>query len=391
VNAVNVVGFGTSTVARNLLEALSRAAADVAFTAVVPDVPAYRALAVGRNLHLDYWARASRRFNGVVRLRQLHRDLPRAVAAASPDVCLTLGDIGPIRLTCPHVAFVHLAHLAYPAEYLSGRDAWGPLKRRYLERHFARMVRSGARVVVQTPVMAERIAARYDLAPAAVRWIPQPPPLEPLRPDERERCLPAMAGIDKRVRLLFPASFVAHKNHRILSAVVRELRKRGLAGTVGIFLTLDARAAARTIGPAERDVLFNLGNLDRAEMRAAYLASTGLFLPTLVESYGLPYLEALALRRPILTSDRDFARWMCGDLAIYFDPLDERSIVDAIARLSARTPAPDFDERASAHLRQFPADWDVVADGFLAVLRAAALQGQETIDSPALVDVPGGV
>ena len=53
-------------------------------------------------------------------------------------------------------------------------------------------------------------------------------------------------------------------------------------------------------------------------------------MPTLVESFGLIYLEALMFRLPILTSDRDFAHWMCRDLALYFDPMDPVSIVNTI-------------------------------------------------------------
>ena len=134
-------------------------------------------------------------------------------------------------------------------------------------------------------------------------------------------------------------------------------------------MTLEPEAAARVIPAEDRDVVHNLGNLTAEQVRAAFVASSALFLPTLVESYGLPYLEALALRRPILTSDRDFARWICGDLALYFDPLDAASIADAIER-HANEPMPaDYAERAAHRLRAFPADWGEVARRLEDVLR----------------------
>jgi glycosyltransferase involved in cell wall biosynthesis len=38
---------------------------------------------------------------------------------------------------------------------------------------------------------------------------------------------------------------------------------------------------------------------------------------------------------PILTSDLDFARYICGDAAIYFDPWDIGSMKNAILRLKS--------------------------------------------------------
>ena len=35
---------------------------------------------------------------------------------------------------------------------------------------------------------------------------------------------------------------------------------------------------------------------------------------------------------PILTSDRDFARHICQDAALYFDPLDADSVARSMAR-----------------------------------------------------------
>ena len=210
VNAVNVVGFGASAVVRHLLCELSRAPG-LGLTAAVPDLPMYRSLDIGDNVRIRFWPRAAGALNNFARLRQLHRDLPRAVLEARPDVCLTLGDVGPIRLACPQITFVHLAHLAYPPDYFAGHDAWSPLKRRYLEWHFRRMVRHGARVIVQTPLMAARIGARYDIDTGTVYCIPQPAPLMPLGPAEVVSGLPAIERVKRPLRLLFIAALVAQR------------------------------------------------------------------------------------------------------------------------------------------------------------------------------------
>jgi hypothetical protein len=59
---------------------------------------------------------------------------------------------------------------------------------------------------------------------------------------------------------------------------------------------------------------------------------------------------------------------MCGDTGLYFDPLDARSIVDAIAALPGFTRDSDLGARAGARLEGFPRDWQTVAASFLDAL-----------------------
>ena len=74
---------------------------------------------------------------------------------------------------------------------------------------------------------------------------------------------------------------------------------------------------------------------------------------------------------PILTSDRDFARWLCSDIAQYFDPLSPGSIVDAIVALPAFARETNVAERGRARLHQLPSGWPEVGARFIEVLRHA--------------------
>ena len=58
-----------------------------------------------------------------------------------------------------------------------------------------------------------------------------------------------------------------------------------------------------------------------------------MFLPTLLETFSASYPEAMKMERPILTSNLDFAIDICGDAALYFNPLDSYDIANKIKTL----------------------------------------------------------
>jgi len=182
-----------------------------------------------------------------------------------------------------------------------------------------------AAIFVQTPVMASAFGyIRHQIRSGSLRSQTVPSHIRDCPTGHSLSDLPKLAN-GKPFRLLFLAAGHEHKNHGILPAVARELDRRGLAESVHIFVTLDPSA-----GKHEHNILSelssfghcisNLGRLPAEEVPRAFPNFERTFLPTLAESFGLIYLESMACGRPILTSDRDFARWMCGDLAFYFDP-----------------------------------------------------------------------
>jgi len=226
--------------------------------------------------------------------------------------------------------------------------------------------------------MSERLAERYSIDPRRIIEIAQPVPDHITHSSDTIAVNPRIEIINKPVRLLFLAAYYPHKNHSVLPAVARELERRDLTKRVHIFTTLED--SPNEWGKIKHELaeysecITNLGRLLPTEVGDSLRASTALFLPTITESYGLIYLEAMACGRPILTSDRDFARWMCQDLAIYFDPFDASSIVDAIESLLDFQRGDDYRSRVIQRLKAFPQDWNEVAKAFDVVLCQAAEQ-----------------
>jgi glycosyltransferase involved in cell wall biosynthesis len=78
----------------------------------------------------------------------------------------------------------------------------------------------------------------------------------------------------------------------------------------------------------------------------------------LLESYGLPFVEAMFNKKTIITSDFDFTWDVCGEAAYYFDPLDEGSIYKAIcaafADESARQERISLGFKIASELNDWP-------------------------------------
>lgn len=79
-----------------------------------------------------------------------------------------------------------------------------------------------------------------------------------------------------------------------------------------------------------QDQIINLGNIPMASVPALYMQVEGLLMPTLVESFSTTYADAMYLRKPVFTSDKDFAKDVCGDAAFYFNPLSGESILQTV-------------------------------------------------------------
>ena len=66
-----------------------------------------------------------------------------------------------------------------------------------------------------------------------------------------------------------------------------------------------------------------------------YQESNIFVFPSLVESFGHPLVEAMASGLPVIASDIPIHREVCGDAAIYFDPLNENDLAEKINYLSS--------------------------------------------------------
>jgi glycosyltransferase involved in cell wall biosynthesis len=131
-------------------------------------------------------------------------------------------------------------------------------------------------------------------------------------PQKRLELVPDVAkeliGIDPEL----PFEFVLTLPHncRILRRVERRARTRGV-----------------------QDRINNVGPVPVAEGPDLYKSCDISFMPTVMETFSATYPEAMAMSVPIVTSDLSFAKDVCGDAALYFEPNNVQSAATQLLRV----------------------------------------------------------
>jgi len=82
----------------------------------------------------------------------------------------------------------------------------------------------------------------------------------------------------------------------------------------------------------KKDIIFT-GNIDREELFVLYKEANMFVFLSLYEGFGIPLLEAMLYRVPVITSNIPILSEIVGDAAIKVDPLNIRSIANAIEGL----------------------------------------------------------
>ena len=135
--------------------------------------------------------------------------------------------------------------------------------------------------------------------------------------------------------LIYITRYYSHKNIEILLPLARLIKKH--RKDYRLLVTLDVKEhprAKKFLEMVEKDklaeIIFNIGPVDRKNIPYLYKSCSALIMPTLLETFGIPYVESFYFNKPIFTSNLDFVRSVCGEGAFYFDPCDANDIFRCI-------------------------------------------------------------
>src|SRR4051812_16741000 len=238
----------------------------------------------------------------------------------------------PVRVRGPYVLTVHdLSWEERPGDFTLYERGWHAAMRPHA------LARGAAGVVCPADVTRRALASRWGVDAVVV-----PQGVEP----------PGDGGGARRERpyVLFVGALEPRKAPELLLGAHARARGRGL--DADLVFAGRGRLASRLAGRPGVEVLGDVGD---AELDALYRGALCLVLPSWLEGYGLPPLEALARGPPPVLHDLPVYAETLGDGALRFPPGDAVALADALLRvgrerdrlLEAAPPLPRWSDAAA--------------------------------------------
>ncbi len=279
--------------------------------------------------------------------------LPRRLAKDRVSLFLSPYYKGPLRASCPVVLTIHdLMFIQYLGRPRFVYDTvMTALARRYAA--------SAAAIVADSECTKRSIVGRLGVKAGKVTVIPVAvgPEFMPQTITEEARRRYGIAG----AYLLFVGNFLPHKNlARLLEAYAR--LSEPLRRTHRLVLAGGDRARQREL---EREVgrlgiegrVVFPGVIAEADLPGLYGGCALFVLPSLAEGFGLPALEAMACRAPVVASNRAAIPEVVGDAALVINPDDPAAMASAMERvLSSEQLAEELRQRGLIRARDFTPD-----------------------------------
>jgi len=158
--------------------------------------------------------------------------------------------------------------------------------------------------------------------------------------------------------VLYAGNIKPHKNVDRLIEAFAALRQRGLDTVKLLIIGDDISKYSNLRRLVHRHQLHQqvrfLGFVSTDTLAALYRLAQVFVFPSLYEGFGLPPLEAMANGTPVITSNVSSLPEVVGDAALLIDPLDERSIADAMYRvLTEPALAADLVRRGHERVKAF--------------------------------------
>jgi glycosyltransferase involved in cell wall biosynthesis len=257
--------------------------------------------------------------------------LPWLAARRGVDVLHSPANVGPLLVprAATVVTLLDLIWLHYP-------DQWDHRRRvvRSTRTLSLRCARAATRVIAISEAARQDFVRTIGLSPGRVDVTPLAGDVPPNAKVAPERELRTRLGIGSRP---FVLSVAQKRGYKRLDTAIRAVAAlEDLAP--GLVLVgpptpheEDLRRLALELGVQDR-VRF-LDWISEEELEGLYRASACFVLPSMIEGFGLPVLEAMHRGVPVACSNRTSLPEVTGDAALLFDPDRQEEVTGALRRL----------------------------------------------------------
>ena len=156
------------------------------------------------------------------------------------------------------------------------------------------------------------------------------------------------------------------KNLPMLVRAVEEARETG----EDISLVLVGPRGWGDVNGLDRDFVYELGRIEDDILNALMRQAIVYCVPSIYEGFGMPALEAMASRTPVIASGVASLPEVVGDAGTLLDPLDSQSWAEAIVKISQDV---DFrnDQAERGYVRAKSFTWESSARAHVAAYREA--------------------
>ena len=218
---------------------------------------------------------------------------------------------------------VDLLHRDYPFSISDGERAWR-------EEFFQQLLLDADYIQGISNYTVSRLLHHYPLSSERVFFTYLPI-------DQRLRS--GSAHPVERPFFIYPANFWIHKNHEILLIAYALYRDTSSEDRWDLVFTghLDRRAEqlkslANTLGIGQY-VHFK-GHLNEEEFAELFNRAGALVYPSLHEGFGIPLVEAMRFRKPIICSRYTSIPEIAGSAALYINAKDPVDLASSMKRIS---------------------------------------------------------
>ena len=287
----------------------------------------------------DNWARL-----------QLPSQLRSIEKREKPDIVFTIFGPALFRASAVHVVGFARPHMIYD------REAWMPrrkVKDVFLDLLRQVQFRTYDHIFVETETAKARLSERVRIPLNKITTIPNS--VNPLLKRSANSELPQ----NSEKIVLVPSAWYWHKRLEIVPEIALAAMTARPDLKIHFRFTLDPKSDGwlSIVGIAQgfgvEKSFSTLGVLSISDLGPAYEAADLVLLPTVREVSTAVYPESFYFGRPLVTSDLDFARDLCGDAALLVAPEKTSLFAAAIVKLLSEPGlAIDLKTRGEAQLEK---------------------------------------
>lgn len=362
--AYNLIGSGGLSVGRNITALLPKIGPQHKYLMLVPENLEY-------DLHIgsdNVVVKQIKRMSFLERVKFDLIILPKLVKDFNSDIVLALGNIGLSNCPCKQAVLIHQSQIVYNSKHFGKMAIKDSFRIWAVKQRVKKCLKTTNLIFCQTPVVRDRFAREMNYPISKIKIMPNAVSVfakDVIGSDKAD----AVFNDTNKFNLFLLSRYMPHKNFEILIDLFSKYRNE--LKEVRCIITIEAEHHKNSKKLLEnihkynlQDNIVNVGPLKQEELGSFFKGCDAFLFPTLLESFSGTYLEAMHFGLPILTSDLDFARYVCYDSALYFNPWDSKDILDKILYLKNNPDiAKNLKEKGSNRIKLFFRDWqDIVKD-----------------------------